>query len=98
MYSPIFPKLHEWYRLPDAEVFRVTDIDDESVRIQYADGAFETVEMAIWHKLGVMEMEPDEEWLAELDEPVKELDFFALGVATGAEGIEYSEFFADNER
>lgn len=98
MYSPIFPKLHEWYRLPDAEIFRVTDFDEESVRIQYPDGTLETVEMAIWHKLGVMEMEPDEEWLAELDEPIKELDFLALGVAPGTEGLEFSEFLADGDR
>ena len=98
MYSPIFPKLHEWYRLPDAEVFRVTDIDEDHIQIQYPDGTPERVEMAIWHKLGAMVMEVDEEWLEELEEPVKELDFLALGVGPGTEALEYMEYFADNER
>ncbi|MDZ4261308.1 MAG: DUF6763 family protein [Pseudomonadota bacterium] len=98
MYSPIPPKFHQWYRLADAEVFRVTDIDHDNIQIQYPDGTFETVEMAIWHKLGAMELEPDEEWLEELDEPIKELDFLTLGVASGSEGLEYMDFFTDNER
>lgn len=98
MYSPNIPKLHEWYRLPDAEIFRVTDIDEDHIRIQYPDGTLETVEMEIWHKLGAMAMEPDDEWLEDLEEPVKELDFLALGVAPGTEGMEYMEYFADSER
>ncbi len=89
MYSDVSPKLHEWYKLPDAETFRVTDIDDYELQIQYPDGTFEKVEMGIWHKLGAQPIEPDEEWLEELEDPVKELDFFALGVAPGTEGIEY---------
>lgn len=98
MYSPISPKLHEWYRMADAELFRITDIDEESIQIQYPDGTLETVEMAIWQKLGARQIEPDDEWLEELEEPVKELDFFALGVAPGTEGVDYMEFYADNER
>lgn len=98
MYSPNYPKLHEWYRLPNAEIFRVTDIDEDHLQIQYPDGSFEMVEMEIWHKLGAMEIEPDDEWLEELEEPVKELDFITLGVAPGTEGLDYLEFFSDNEQ
>lgn len=98
MYSPTLPKLHEWYRLPDAEIFRVTDIDEDHFQIQYPDGALETVDMSLWHKLGAMEIEPDEEWLEEQEDSIKELDFLALGVAPGTEGLEYIEYYADNER
>lgn len=97
MYSPIPPKLHQWYRLADAEVFRVTNIEHDEIQIQYTDSTFEMVEMAIWYKLGAMEMEPDEEWLEELEEPIRELDFFALDAASGSEGLEYMGFYADSD-
>ncbi len=96
MYSP--PKLHQWYRLADAEVFRITDIEHENIQIQYPDGSYEDVEIDIWHKLGAMEIEPDEEWLEELEEPVRELDFFALDAASGSEGLEFMGFYADSDR
>ncbi len=98
MYSPIPPKLHQWYRLADAEVFRITDIEHGGIQIQYPDGNYEDVEMDIWHKLGAMEIEPDEEWLEELEEPVRELDFFTLDTASGSEGLEYMGFYADSDR
>ena len=98
MYSPALPKLHEWYRLPNTETFRITCIDEDQLQIQYPDGTFETVEMAIWQKLGAAEIEPDGMWMEERDESVKELDFLSLDIATGSEGLEYMDYFTDNER
>ena len=94
MYSPIFPKLHGWYRLPDFEIFRVTGIGADKVQIQYPDGVFETVEMDIWHKLRAMMIdEPEKELGAEQEIPAIEPDFLTLGVAPGTEGLDYADLF-----
>lgn len=87
MHPSVQAQIHEWYRLPDGDMFRVTDTDDEHVRVQYTDGTFEDVELEIWDKLGVVHTEPSEEWLEEHENSMQELEYYNLGVAPGTEGM-----------
>lgn len=87
------PVVNGWYRLPDTQTFRVVtaDMDHEFVQIQYSDGSLEGLDAEIWSKLGAIQIEPDEEWLGELNDEVNELDFYEHGAAPATEALDFSE-------
>ncbi|ALP53084.1 hypothetical protein Tel_07900 [Candidatus Tenderia electrophaga] len=87
--------INSWYKTPDSQTFRVTaaDLDEGFIQIQYADGSFEGLDSDIWAKLGAEEIEPNEEWLEQLDEDLNELDFYELGGAPGSEAFDMSEYY-----
>ncbi len=97
MRSPVEAKIQEWYRLPNGEMFKVTDITDEHIQIRYSDGAVEDVEMDIWNKLGHKNVEPDDEWLEAHEEDFHELDFLNMEAAPGTEGYQDIDMYSDYE-
>lgn len=89
------PIVNTWYKLPDSQTFRVvtTDEDEGFIQIQYSDGTMEGLDTEIWSKLGAVQIEPDEEWLEELEDGINELDFYELGGAPGTEALDLSEYY-----
>jgi len=91
------PIVNSWYKLQDAETFRVASFnsDEGYIEIQYADGTLEGLDLEVWIKLAAEQIEPSEEWLEELEEDVNELDFYEVGAAPGAEVFDFPDYYPE---
>ncbi len=63
------PTIGDWYLTPGGATFEVVafDEEDESVEIQYFDGAVEEVDLETWLDLGAEPTEPREDWTHSYD-------------------------------
>ncbi|MDN5849339.1 MAG: hypothetical protein L0H63_06810 [Nitrococcus sp.] len=63
------PVVGDWYMLPKGESFEVVayDHEDETVEIQYFDGAVEEFELETWIELSAEPIEPPEDWSGSVD-------------------------------
>jgi hypothetical protein len=63
------PIVGEWYLTQTGETFEVVayDADDETVDIQYFDGALEEIDLETWLELELRPVEPPEDWSGSLD-------------------------------
>lgn len=63
------PVVGEWYMLPRGESFEVVayDHEEETVEIQYFDGAVEELELETWLELDAEPIEPPEDWSGSVD-------------------------------
>ena len=63
------PVVGEWYMLPRGESFEVVayDHEEETVEIQYFDGAVEEFELEMWLELSAEPIEPPEDWSGSVD-------------------------------
>ena len=95
MTSLVQPVVGEWYKLPDAETFRVTAIDSDYVEIQYPDGAIESLEKVAWRQLKAAPMEPSEDWLKAIDDDLRELSFLTLDVTSGVETQDFQDLYGE---
>ncbi|MES9869984.1 MAG: DUF6763 family protein [Sedimenticola sp.] len=68
MTSPI-PKVGDWYQTLEGETLEVVafDPDDQTIEIQYFDGAIEEYDMETWEELELRPAEPPEDWSGSLD-------------------------------
>ncbi|HET8701179.1 MAG TPA: DUF6763 family protein [Nitrococcus sp.] len=63
------PVVGEWYMGPGGESFEVVayDPDEETVEVQYFDGAVEEFELETWLELSAEPIEPPEDWSGSVD-------------------------------
>lgn len=63
------PTVGEWYQTAGGEIFEVVafDAEDETVAIQYFDGAVEELDLESWLELAVDNAEAPEDWSGSLD-------------------------------
>ncbi len=83
------PAVGKWYRNnEDGQLFEVVamDEDDETIEIQYFDGAIEEVDFEEWEQMALTSAAPPEDWsgpfddleaddLADPDVPYQDRDF-----------------------
>ena len=64
------PELGLWYQLPDLQIFKIIamDNDDETIEIQYFDGAIEEWESDNWYRTDIEAIEEPEDWSGPYDE------------------------------
>ncbi|MGD8430274.1 MAG: hypothetical protein PVH31_07685 [Ectothiorhodospiraceae bacterium] len=63
------PVVGDWYMSPTGETFEVVayDPEEESVEIQYFDGAVEELELETWLEISAEPIEPPEDWSGSVD-------------------------------
>lgn len=63
------PIVGEWYQTASGESFEVValDLEDETVDIQYFDGALEELDMENWLELDLEVIEAPEDWSGSMD-------------------------------
>ena len=63
------PRVGDWYQDASGENFEVIalDEDQQTVEIQYFDGAIDECDFDTWRDLDVTGMEPPEDWSGPLD-------------------------------
>lgn len=63
------PIVGEWYQAVTGECFEVVayDVADETIEIQYYDGAVEEIDMDTWLELPMGPAEPPEDWTGSMD-------------------------------
>lgn len=63
------PIVGDWYMLPRGESFEVVayDQEEETVAIQYFDGAVDELELEAWLELSAKPIEPPEDWSGSVD-------------------------------
>ncbi len=65
----IKPNIGDWYKNPMGDQFEVVAYDEQAgtVEIQYYDGNVEELDCESWHDLGMVGIEPPEDWSGSLD-------------------------------
>jgi len=65
------PEPAQWYQLPDGTVFMITamDDDDDSIEIQYFDGAIEEWDLDLWSRAEAVPIDEPEDASGPFDEP-----------------------------
>lgn len=63
------PVVGDWYMVPGGESFEVVtyDHEEETVGIQYFDGAVGELELETWLELNARPIEPPEDWSGSFD-------------------------------
>ncbi len=63
------PEIGDWYMTPTGDTFEVVayDAEDESVEIQYFDGAVEELDLDTWLEVSAEPIEPPEDWSGSMD-------------------------------
>jgi len=63
------PSVGDWYATPSGDTFEVVayDPDEESVEIQYFDGAVEELDLETWLEINASAIEAPEDWSGALD-------------------------------
>ncbi|WP_440996364.1 DUF6763 family protein [Arhodomonas sp. SL1] len=63
------PVIGDWYMAAGGDTFEVVayDPDDQSVEIQYFDGAVEELDLDSWHEIHASPIEPPEDWSGSMD-------------------------------
>ncbi|WP_435104084.1 DUF6763 family protein [Arhodomonas sp. AD133] len=63
------PEIGDWYMTPTGDTFEVVayDPEDESVEIQYFDGAIEELDLETWLEVSADPIEPPEDWSGSMD-------------------------------
>lgn len=63
------PRIGDWYQNISGENFEVVahDIDEDTVEIQYFDGAIEEIDADSWGEMDIQPIEPPEDWSGSLD-------------------------------
>ena len=65
----IQPVVGDWYMAPGGDTFEVVAFDgeDDSVEIQYFDGAIEELDLETWLEVSARPIEPPEDWSGSMD-------------------------------
>ena len=65
------PEPGQWYQLPDGTTFMITamDDDDDSIEIQYFDGAVEELDSDLWSRAEAVAIDEPEDISGQFDEP-----------------------------
>jgi hypothetical protein len=68
MRNPL-PEIGAWYRLASGETFEVVawDPEEQTIEVQYYDGAIEEYDFESWGELDLQPAEPPEDWSGSLD-------------------------------
>lgn len=63
------PKIGDWYKNQAGDTFEVVAYDegDETIEIQYFDGAVEEIDMDTWIEEAFEQVEPPEDWSGSYD-------------------------------
>jgi hypothetical protein len=63
------PRIGDWYKNDSGDNFEIVaiDEDDETMEIQYFDGAVEEIDMDTWNDMEIIPIEPPEDWSGSLD-------------------------------
>lgn len=63
------PVIGDWYLTAEGDNFEVVayDPEDETIEIQYFDGAVEELDLDTWLQLAIEPSEPPEDWSGSLD-------------------------------
>lgn len=63
------PQIGDWYMTENGDTFEVVayDPDEESVEIQYFDGAVEELDLETWLAVSAEPVEPPEDWSGSFD-------------------------------
>ncbi len=63
------PTEGSWYETDTGEVFMVVKVNaaDGLIDVQYLDGKVDQFDRAIWGDLDLTQVEPSEEWRADMD-------------------------------
>jgi hypothetical protein len=63
------PRIGDWYQNISGENFEVVahDADEDTVEIQYFDGAIEELDADTWSEMEIQPIEPPEDWSGSLD-------------------------------
>jgi hypothetical protein len=71
------PEPGQWYQLPDGTSFMITamDDDDDSIEIQYFDGAIEEWDAELWQRVEAVPVDEPEDISGPFDGP----DYVELG-------------------
>ncbi|RFA30032.1 hypothetical protein CAI21_07385 [Alkalilimnicola ehrlichii] len=69
MAQQVLPIVGDWYQTVDGNTFEVVayDPEDESIDIQYFDGALEELDLDTWLEMDIEAAEPPEDWSGSLD-------------------------------
>jgi hypothetical protein len=63
------PRIGDWYQSISGENFEIValDADEDTVEIQYFDGAIEEIDADSWNEMEIQPIEPPEDWSGSLD-------------------------------
>lgn len=63
------PVVGDWYMTPSGDSFEVVafESDEDSIEIQYFDGAVEALDMETWLDISARPIEPPEDWSGSMD-------------------------------
>ncbi len=63
------PREGSWYETETGEIFMVVKVDAASglADVQYLNGKPDQIERTIWSDLDLIQVEPPEEWRADMD-------------------------------
>ncbi len=63
------PKIGDWYSTASGDNFEIVavDDDDETLEVQYFDGAVEELDMDTWYEMEIVPIEPPEDWSGSMD-------------------------------
>lgn len=63
------PTEGNWYETETGEVFMVVKVDAASglADVQYLNGRVDQIERAMWSELDLLQVEPPDEWRADMD-------------------------------
>jgi hypothetical protein len=69
MANQFTPAIGDWYQNISGENFEVVaiDEDEQTVEIQYFDGAVEEFDFDSWRELDIEQIEPPEDWSGSMD-------------------------------
>ncbi len=65
------PAIGQWYRdNVDGELFEIVAIeeDDQTIEIQYFDGAIEELDLELWNEMEITTAAPPEDWSGPFDD------------------------------
>lgn len=64
------PVLGLWYQMPDKQIFKVIamDNDDETIEIQYFDGAIDEWDSESWYRTHIEVVAAPEDWSGPFDD------------------------------
>ena len=69
MVNEFKPRIGDWYQNIGRDNFEIValDEDEETMEIQYFDGAVEEIDFDSWYEMEIQPIEPPEDWSGSLD-------------------------------
>jgi len=61
------PRIGDWYKNSSGDNFEIVATDEDTLEIQYFDGAVEEIDLDTWRDMGIEPIEPPEDWSGSMD-------------------------------